>query len=237
MSTLETYYVLKGSAYVMARHPGLTPDGIRQMASRLNLAEELTEYTPLVDVAEEAGVSHQAVWAWVGRNGYRRFCRQLGHRLLIPLPVVRLYLTAQRVARRPRGWWGSARAAEHLGVTTRTLRRMIDAGTVNAVRHGKTDFIDPHSLPPRAPAPPLDAVSLAELSRLIPLHNSQLGRELKRAGHPVTVYCGLRKGCAAYTTAEAARRFLTERGYREELVEVYLRRAVMGGSKPKGETR
>lgn len=217
---------MHGSAFVIARHPGLTPDAVRQMATRLNLAEDLLEFTPAAQVAEEAGVEVQSIRKYLRARGYRRHCRVYGRTLLLPLPVVRLYLTERRVPARPRGWWGTARTAAHLGVSVQHVQRLIVRGQLDAVQHGRTYYVDPHSLPVLTPPPPL-AVPVAALAAELGITPSCLHRQLRRQACPVVVPPRtVEPAPTAYTTHEAARRFLTARGHHAEQVETLLRRAV-----------
>lgn len=230
LAYLESFYVLRGGAFIRAKYPALTPNAIRQMATRLNLADDLREYTPLQDVAEEAGVTEFAVYHWLhARPWARKHCRRWGRVFLMPTPVVSLYLTACRAPARPRGWWGTARAADFLGVDLRTVQKWARAGVLDAVQCGRTLFIDPHSahqVQAELRSVPGLAVQVNSLANVLGLSNEGLRQILIRDGWP-TVKCsqqGLR--VALYLFEKDARAFLSARGHRGEQVETVLRRAV-----------
>lgn len=150
LALLERHYCLDGAARV-SELTGRSTYSVRHKASRLDLDDDMKIYTPLADVAREAGVGRDAISSWLKSSGYRRFCRLWGgHELLLPLPVVRRYLelrpTAWRVARRPRGWWGVAKVADYLGVHVNTVYYHARKGALPCVMHGAVMFFDPHGV-------------------------------------------------------------------------------------------
>lgn len=145
LDILEKYYALHGRAYVQEKlWAGGSNRGqysIRHKASRLGLSHSMQEFTPLADVAAEAGVSAQAVHQWVDAHGYRKHCKQDGKAWQVPAPVVSLYLHSRRTDSRPPGTWGSARAADHAGCTVATLLK-----NVHHVIHAGTAYFQPHDV-------------------------------------------------------------------------------------------
>lgn len=225
MELLELYYALEGIAYI-AQRTGRSADSIRQQATRLNLAEEMQEYTPMPALTREAGVSEEAVRLWLNRRGYRPLCRTWGRLLLVPAPAVRLYLHETRVARRPKGWWSSARAAAELQVSVPTLRTLLTPRT-----HGRTDYYDPQEVRALMTQlhnhPPMTAIRLRDLTG--PGNKRQQAlRWLRQSGHtPATYRHPQTKQSAHYVSQDAARAFLTAKGHREEMVETLLRKALL----------
>lgn len=219
---LERFYALHGSAFIRARFPHLSPDAIRQQASRLALADDMREFTPAREVRQEAGVSEAAVLLWVSRRGYRSHCRTWGRAVLLPLPVVRLYLHERRVAVRPRGRWGSARAAEHAGVSIPTILK-----AVPHEMHGHTAYFRPEDVMTYAAllqAPPTNHVLLRALTGP-GTARQQAEKWLKANGYPVRQF-EPNSRAPLYVHADHARAFLSARGHREEQVETLLRRAL-----------
>ena len=184
---LGTYYCLDGLAAVAAQL-WRSPDSVKQMAARLDLLADMAEYTPLVEVAREAGVSSQALHNWLkARPRYRRLCRTWGgNTLLLPAPLARLYLHATRTDQRPPGWWGSARAAAHLGVSIPTLHTL----DLTRLTCGRTAYFDPHEVQQMAETyhqrPPLSYLPLSQLAQ--GGHRSRLEPWLRSQGHPVQAF-------------------------------------------------
>ncbi|KQR22900.1 hypothetical protein [Deinococcus sp. Leaf326] len=225
LATLEAHYCLRGGAFVRARHPNLTPNAIRQMATRLNLADDLREYTPARQLAQEAGTTRTALWQWLARRPWaRRHCRMWGHELLLPAPVVALWLPSRRRAHRPRGWVGVKQAASLLGVgLVGIVHRQCAAGELDAVKVRGEWFVDPACLPARLPtAPPPNHISVQALAAV-----SEISPKAWHAGVPEKVTVKRSTGRpACYAHERQARHFLTARGHRAEQVETLLRRAV-----------
>jgi hypothetical protein len=223
LATLEAHYCLRGGAFVRARHPNLTANAVRQMATRLNLADDLREYTPLRDVARDAGVTEHRVREWLRTYPWAsRHCRKWGRVLLLPAPVVRLLLPSTRRVARPRGWLGSEQAAERLGVNGSLVRRLCLTGVLEAVQVRGEWFVDPACLPARKPtAPPPNHISVQALAQV-----SEINAKAWHAGvERVTVKRAVGRP-ACYAHERQARHFLTARGHRAEQVETLLRRAV-----------
>lgn len=237
---LERYYALEGGASVRARlaRRGLRVSeySIRHKASRLNLAEDMQEFILAADMAAEAGVSVQAVHQWLAERRYRRHCRVERHMLLVPVPAVRLYLHERRRDTRPRGWWGSARAAERAGVSVPTL-----AAHVPHVIHGRTAYYRPEDVMTYAQqcqTPPPNHLLLRALTGPGSARQ-QAERWLKANGTPARAFKLPRHPGrpALYVHADHARQFLTARGYHEQLVEELLSAALtMQASRVKGES-
>lgn len=224
LAYLESHYGLLGPAHV-ATHLWRSLNSVKQMATRLDLASDMREFVPLPDVAREAGVRTSTVHQWIDHHHYRRHTRTWGGNLtLMPLPMVRQYLHANRVSTRPPGWWGSARAAETIGCTLPTLT------TLNLTRrtHGRTDYYDPHEVQQMAQTytntPPRTYVRLRDVHRSE--HRAgRLTHWLKTQGHPVHTYRHPSTNQqATYTSADAARAFLSAKGHREDMVETLLRK-------------
>lgn len=236
LAYLEAYYALHGSSYIRARFPHLSQDAVRQMASRLNLAEDMQEFVPAADVTREAGTTPTAVLNWVQERGYRRHCRTWGWEVLLPLPVVRLYLHERRTNARPRGWWGSARAAERTGVSVPTL-----AANVPHVLYGRTAYYRPEDVMTYAAqlqTPPPNHLPLRALTGPgSPRQKAEVW--LTQNGTPARAFKVPRKPGkpALYVHADHARQFLTARGYHEQLVEELLSAALtMQASGVKSDT-
>lgn len=237
LDLLEARYSLEGGAavQVMLAERGFRVSqwAIRHKASRLDLADDMREFTPAADVARDAGVDTASVTRWVESHGYTRHCRTWGRALLLPLPAVRLYLTGNvpRAVRRPSGWWGVQRTAAHLDLSPPRVVAYANRGELIAVRLGRTLYYDPHAVRAYQEArvilaPRPNEVPLRLLARAAGLNVHRDMQALPRVTrHPA----GQRP--AHYTTTEHARAFLTAWGHREEMVETVLRRALMQGAK------
>lgn len=233
LDLLEKYHALHGTAHVQAhlarRGVSRSAYSIRHKASRLGLSHAMLEFHPLPDVQDEAGVTREAVYMWLTRTGYRQHCRWWGPDLLIPAPAVALYLHERRVPARPRGWWGTARTADFLGVTVDAVQYMVRRGHLDAVQCGTTYFIDPHDAHawrnsrPRAPQ---THVKVRALAAALGIHKDTLRAQLRTAGVRLTEYAQPGDRPALYTPATAARQFLSARGHHDEQVETLLRRAL-----------
>lgn len=233
LDILEAYYSLEGGAAVRAR---LAKRGsirkefsIRHKASRLDLSSDMQEFTPARTVAKEAGVDTKQVVRWVERSGHRKHCRTWGRALLLPAPLVRLYLHTRipRRATRPKGWWGEAKTAEFLHMTRRRLWQHAARNTLTAVRVEKTMFYDPHSVQQladarRAALPRPHELPVRSLAAAAGLNVARdLATLPKTTRHPV----GGRP--AHYTTADAARAFLSKWGHRQEYIDTLVRRLLL----------
>lgn len=206
---------------------------LRHKASRLDLSSDMAEFIPLSVVADDAGVHPNAVGQWLERQNYRKHCRTWGKLVLIPLPAVRLYLATRipRAKERPKGWLPLKAAAQSRKVDPKTLCDDAHAGRVLAVRVGKDVFIEPTSarnLTTALPLPRAGLIPLGPLSVAAGTNRDNARQWAKRHGHPVIRAASKTAAHhpAAYTSAEAARAFLSARGHRAEQVETLLRKAL-----------
>lgn len=235
IDTLEAYYCLEGGASVQARlaKRGFTTSqySIRHKASRLDLSSDMLEFTPIYDVARDAGVTRRAVELWLEAHDYARFCRYFGPALLLPLPAVRLYLPARRAPRRPAGWLGIEQAAERLQIHPSRVRRLCAALLLPSVTVRGVTYVDPYALPPALPtSPPPGYVRLMTLAAA-----AGLDRKALTDLPSVSVKTGAGRP-AYYTSSSNARAFLSARGHRQEQVETLLRKALeVQASGVKGE--
>lgn len=222
---LAAHYALRGTAFIRAKYPNLTIDGIRQMATRLSLSDDLREYRPAAEIAKEAGTEGRALIAWINRRPWAaRHLRTWGRETLVPAPVERLYLHAHRRPSRPRGWITVQQAAQSMAVTPRTVHAACQTGSIECVEARGAIYVDPLSLPrPRITRPPPNALTFAALSAASGEYATTIHRKVQAAG---TVHnpAGGRPG--RYTTADHARQFLTARGHHAEQVETIIRRAI-----------
>lgn len=219
---LTAWYVLRGSAFIRAKYPHITSDMARQMATRLNLREDLQETRSIRDVAREAGVHPNSVLSWLSTRPWaRKACSGAGHHTRIPAPVERLYLTDTRRAVRPRGWLTAQQAARHLNTTDRTITRHCHAGSLTCVLVRGALYVDPLTLPHPTPATPAPGhVTLPALAAAAGLHPQIIARKVTTTG---VVKTGRRP--ARVTSSEHARSFLSARGYALDLIETIIRRA------------
>lgn len=221
LSLLESLYCLEGSGLI-ARLTGRTADSIRQKATRLQLRAEMKDYTLASEVRQQAGVDESAVRKWIDRHHYRPHCRTWGRQLLMPAPMVRLYLHETRADARPPGTWGRARTADHLGCAISRIPTTLSYRTV-----GRTRFYDPQEVTMhRTPAPPRTMIRLRDIHP----HTGPTWRRavewLQDAGHRIETYPRQVRGKPAhYINETAARHFLSARGHREEMVDTLLRKA------------
>lgn len=220
---LSAHYCLRGSAFIRAKYPHLTANGCRQQATRLNLSEDMHEYTDLNTVAREAAVAPQSVRDWLAiRPWARRACLTYGRMTLMPLPVIRLYHPAHRRTYRPKGWLTAEQAAQRLRIHPSRVRRLCKAGRLPCALVRGVMYIDPYTLPPPLPsAAPLNYVSLPALAVVTGLHRKTFDRGLperiKVHGHKTRPAC--------YVHERHVRQFLTAREHRAEQVETIIRRA------------
>lgn len=228
LALLEARYCLDGLAFIQSK-THRSRDSIRRKASNLDLSSEMRTYTPIADVAKQAGVTPQSVWQWLAQHDYRQHCRMWGRCLLMPLPAVNLYLDRLIIRRntRPAGWWGTARAAEYLSLNAHVLRCHAARGDVTAARVRKTLYFDPHSVREyretrlaHQPRP-----NEVQMNALATVSGFNSWRDAKHLPTSMRVQPGTRP--ARYTTHDAARSFLTARGHREEMVETLLRKALL----------
>lgn len=219
---LTQWYVLRGSAFIRARYPHLSSDACRQMATRLNLREDLQETRSIREVAREAGVTPRAVQRWLSvRPWARKVCTGAGLALRIPAPVERLYLTDTRRAVRPRGWLTTQQASARLNVSAHTVTRHCHAGSLTCVLVRGALYVDPHTLPhPMSTTPAPGHVTLPALATATGLHPQVIARKVTTTG---VVKTGRRP--AKVTSSDHARSFLSARGYALDLIETIIRRA------------
>ena len=202
---------------------------IRHHASRLKLPERLTdEYVYASEITAEAGTTPQAIHAWLRARGWRKHCRMMGGRLLVPELIARYYLHEQRVSERPRGYWGSARAADYLGVDPATVPHY-----VQPVQHGRTRYYNPDDLEDarrqmQARQPPANYVPLRPLTGPGTPYQ-QAKAWLKAHGTPAQQYGLGKRRAPLWVHEDAARQFLSARGHHDEMVETLIRKAVLIG--------
>ena len=218
---LSLHYALRGSAFIRAKYPHLTSNGVRQQATRLCLAEDLLEYTPLADVAEEAGVTPRAIHNWLSTRPWaRKHCRTFGPDTLLPLPVIRLYHPETRRARPPRGWPTAQQAAPRLKTSERDITRRCQDGRLSCVIVRGAWFVNPDSLPsPHRLAPPAGYVHLPTVAREASVSRKTLSTL------PTVAVKGSRGRPAHYASPHHVRAFLTARAHHAEQVETIIRRA------------
>ena len=222
LELLESRYCLDGSAVIMAR-TGRSADSIRQKATRLQLRAEMDDYTPASDVRRLAGVTERAVRLWIDDHHYRHHTRTWGRLVLLPAPMVRLYLHDTRTDKRPAGWWGRARTADHLNCEISTLPKTLTYRTV-----GRTRYYDPHEVRMHTtPAPPATLIRLRDIHPKTGPAWTRALHWLAKAGHSVERFPRYAQGKPSpYINETAARAFLTARGHREEMVETIIRRGL-----------
>lgn len=221
---LETWYVLRGSAFIRARYPHLSADACRQQATRMYLADDLRELHPIREVARDAGVTVRAVLDWLSRRKWAaRRCWGTGVNTLLPLPVVRLYHPATRLTRRPTGWLTSVQAAERLNITPYSVRRRCASGALTCAAVRGVMYVDPQSLTAPVTTPPPAHVSALSVAAAAGEHRKTLQRAV--AQH-VLVKLDKARSPTAFIHESQARQFLSSRGHRAETVETLLRRAL-----------
>ena len=123
------FYPLMGGRWLQRQYQKRgskrTAYSIRHKASRLKLAGLSGPYTYATEIAAEAGVGTYAIHRFLRYHGWRKHCRLLGGRLLVPELIARFYLHGDRIDTRPKGYWGTARAADYAGVSAPTLVKTI----------------------------------------------------------------------------------------------------------------
>lgn len=241
LDLLEKHHALHGTAFVQAKlaRRGVTRSqfSIRHKASRLGLSHAMQEFTPMVDVAQEAGVTPQAVHWWLTKHGYRRHCRTWGRELLVPAPVVALYLNERRAPGRPRGWWGVARTADTLGCEVRNVYHLIHAGKIDAVQHGKTFFIDPYSVRNHQQKQHGQAhateVKVVHVARLLGVSPQYATRRLKELQVPTRLArCPGGRGPALHMSEAHAQAFVSAGSFRADVLDTLIRKAQAVDLKP-----
>lgn len=224
------FYPLLGTAWVQRqyRKRGIhrSAYSIRHKASRLKLPRLLSEeYTYASDITAEAGTTPQALHEFLKARQWRGHCRMLGGRLLVPELIARYYLHADRLDSRPRGYWGTERAAEYLQLHPDTVR-----AHVPHVQHGRTRYYNPADVEEyrqmmHDQQPPPRHVPLRPLAAAVGTTTTRAAYWCK-ANNAAATKCGKGRSRAAYYVHEdAARQFLTAQGHRAELIETLIRKA------------
>ena len=218
---LQLWYALRGSAFIRAKYPALSADSIRQQATRLYLADDLTEFTPLRTVARDAGVTPQSVLAWVRRRKWAmKRCTGKGNRMQLPLPVVRLYLHEHRRDRVPRGWPSAAQAAPRLKTSLRDVQRRCESGALSCITVRGGLYVDPSTLPqPHRLTVPPGYVHLPTLAREASMARKTL------SSLPTVAVKGSRGRPAQYASPHHVRAFLSQREHHAEQIDTLIRRA------------
>ena len=226
------FYPLLGTAWVQRqyRKRGIIRSAysIRHKASRLKLPRLLTEeFTYASEITAEAGTTPPALHEWLSYRDWRKHCRLLGGRLLVPEIIARYYLHAERLDSRPRGYWGTERTAEYLGLSAYAVR-----ANVPHVQYGRTRYYDPAEVeayktmmdtqqPPPRHIPLREIIPPTERTERQAQWFKANGTPAKRAARPTP---GGRQ-TALYVHEDAARQFLSAKGHRAEVVETLIRKA------------